>query len=134
MGTPTFGSLRAQTSCRVARNVPLSLPAWRVLIFGRDRDADCHDIRAFLSANRIPYEWVDRDRQPERVRTGVSDDPDCPAASVDGQLFIEPPTTREVANALQLQTRPNRGSYDVVIVGAGPAGVWPPAFMGVLKG
>jgi thioredoxin reductase (NADPH) len=155
MGTPTFGSLRAQTSCRIARldkqqfhhlirdskeartiilqtlgerllliqQRSLSLPTSRVLIFGRNKDADCHNIRAFLSANRIPYEWVDRDGYPERVPAGVSDDPDCPAVSVDGQLFIEPPTTREVAEALQLQTKPNHDSYDVVIVGAGPAGM-----------
>ena len=54
---------------------------------------------------------------------GLSDDPDCPGVSVDGRLFSEPPTTREIAEALQLQTRPNRDSYDVVIVGAGPAGM-----------
>ena len=155
MGTPTFASLRAQTSCRVARldkqqfhrlirdskearaiiletlgerllliqQRSLALPTSRVLIFGRNRDADCHNIRTFLSANRIPYEWVDRDRYPERVPAGVSDDPDCPAVTVDGQVFAEPPTTREVAEALQLQTKPNRDRYDVVIVGAGPAGM-----------
>jgi thioredoxin reductase (NADPH) len=155
IGTPAFGSVRAQSSCRIARldkqqfhhlirkskeartliletlgerllliqQRSLSLPTSRVLIFGRNRDADCHDIRAFLSANRIPYEWVDRDAYPERAPTGVSGDPDCPAVSVDGQLFIQPPTTREVADALQLQTKPNRDSYDVVIVGAGPAGM-----------
>src|SRR5271168_587140 len=155
LGTPTFGSLRAQTSCRIARldrqqfqqlirdskeasaiivqtlnerlmlgqQRSLSLPTSRVLIFGRNRDADCYDIRAFLSANRIPYEWVDRDFYPERVPGGLSDDPDCPGVSVDGQLFSEPPTTREIADALQLQTKPNHDSYDVVIVGAGPAGM-----------
>ncbi len=155
MGTPTFGSLRAQTSCRVARldkqqfhrlirdskpartiiletlgerllliqQRSLSLPTSRVLIFGRNRDEDCYNVREFLSANRIPYEWVDRDRQPERVPAGVSDDPDCPAVSVDGQLFSEPPTTRAIADALQLQTKPKHDSYDVVIVGAGPAGM-----------
>jgi thioredoxin reductase (NADPH) len=155
MGTPFFGSLRAQTSCRVARldkqqfhglirdskkaraiiletlgerllliqQRSLSLATSRVLIFGRNRDADCHNIRTFLSANRIPYEWIDRDRYPERVPAGLSDDPDCPAVSVDGQIFAKPPTTREIAEALQLQTRPNHDSYDVVIVGAGPAGM-----------
>jgi thioredoxin reductase (NADPH) len=155
LGTPTFGSLRAQTSCRIARldkqqfhhfirdskearsmiletlgerllliqERSLSLPTSRVLIFGRNKDEDCHNIREFLSANRIPYEWIDRDRYPEQVPAGVSDDPDCPAVTVDGQLFSEPPTTRQVADALQLQTKPNRDSYDVVIVGAGPAGM-----------
>jgi thioredoxin reductase (NADPH) len=155
LGTPTFGSLRAQTSCRIARldkqqfhhlirdskeartmiletlgerllliqQRSLSLPTSRVFIFGRNKDKDCHNIRAFLSANRIPYEWIDRDRHPEQVPAGVSDDPDCPAVTVDGQLFSEPPTTRQVADSLQLQTKPNRDSYDVVIVGAGPAGM-----------
>jgi thioredoxin reductase (NADPH) len=155
LGTPTFGSLRAQTSCRIARldkqqfhhlirdsreartmiletlgerllliqQRSLSLPTSRVLIFGRNKDEDCHNIRAFLSANRIPYEWIDRDRHPEQLPAGISDDPDCPAVTVDGQLFSEPPTTRQVADALQLQTKPNRDSYDVVIVGAGPAGM-----------
>jgi len=101
----------------------LSLPTARVHIFGRNKDEDCNNIRAFLSANRIPFEWVDRDRYPERVPAGVSDDPDCPAVTVDGQLFIEPPTTRQVADALRLQTKPERDSYDVVVVGAGPAGM-----------
>ena len=101
----------------------LSLMTSRVLIFGRNKDADCQEVRAFLSANRIPYEWVDRDRHPERVPPGVSEDPDCPAVIVDGRFFAEPPTTREVAEALQLQTKPNTDSYDVVIVGAGPAGM-----------
>jgi thioredoxin reductase (NADPH) len=155
LGTPTFGSLRAQTSCRIARldkqqfhhlirdskeartliletlgerllliqQRSLSLPTARVIIFGRNRDADCHDIRAFLSANRVPYEWIDRDRYPEQLPAGLSDDPDCPGVSVDGKLFSEPPRTREIAEALQLQTKPNRDSYDVVVVGAGPAGM-----------
>jgi thioredoxin reductase (NADPH) len=155
MGTPTFGSLRAQTSCRIARldkqqfhhlirdfkeartiimetlgerllliqQRSLSLPTSRVLIFGRNREADCHNIRAFLSANRIPYEWIDRDCYPEQVPAGLSDDPNCPGVSVDGQLFSEPPTNREIAKALQLQTEPNHDRYDVVIVGAGPAGM-----------
>jgi thioredoxin reductase (NADPH) len=155
MGTPTFGSLRAQTSCRIARldkqqfyhliqnseearslilktqgerllliqQRSLSLPTARVHIFGRNKDEDCNNIRAFLSANRIPFEWVDRDRYPERVPAGASEDPDCPAVTVDGQLFIEPPTTRQVADALRLQTKPERDSYDVVVVGAGPAGM-----------
>lgn len=107
----------------VVQQRTISLPTSRVFIFGRNRDADCYDIRAFLSANRIPFEWIDRDHEPERVPSGVSEDPDCPAITIDEQLFSKPLTTREVAEALQLQTRPNRDSYDVLIVGAGPAGM-----------
>jgi thioredoxin reductase (NADPH) len=153
LGSPVFASVRALTQCRVARlnrqqfqhliqdskeagalilqslnerlmrvqRHSIALPTSRVLIFGRNGDADCHDIRAFLSANRISYEWVDR--KPEGMPSSVPADPNCPALSVDGQLFTQLPTTREVAEALQLQTRPNSDSYDVVIVGAGPAGM-----------
>jgi thioredoxin reductase (NADPH) len=101
----------------------LSVEASRVFIFGRNKDKDCQGLRSFLSSNRIPYEWVDRDRFPERVPVGISDDPDCTAVTVDGRLFTESPTTRQIADALQLQTTPSRDSYDVVIVGAGPAGM-----------
>jgi len=165
LGTPFFGSIRALSSCRIARldkqqffhlirdseeardmilrqmgkrllliqERTLSLQASRVFIFGCNRDEDCSHLRAFLSANRIPYEWVDRDRHPERVPPGVSDDPDCPAVTVDGRLFMKPPTTREVAEALQLQTTPSRDSYDVLLWGRDRPG-WPPAFMELRKG
>jgi thioredoxin reductase (NADPH) len=106
-----------------AQQYSISLPTSRVLIFGRDQDQDCRDIRGFLDANRIPYEWVNRDRQPERLPAGVPKDLDSPTVSIDGKLFIQPPTRRQVAEALQLQTKPNLDIYDVVIVGAGPAGM-----------
>ncbi len=47
----------------------------------------------------------------------------CPAVAIDGNFFDHAPSVREVADALQLQTEPNSDSYDVVIVGAGPAGM-----------
>jgi len=100
-----------------------TVPSSRVLIFGTKHESDCRDIRAFLSANRIPYEWVDRDREPERVPPDLPKDLGCPAIAIDGKLFLQPPTVREIADALQLQTRPNCERYDVVIAGAGPAGM-----------
>jgi thioredoxin reductase (NADPH) len=101
----------------------LSVQASRVFIFGRNRDEDCQEIRSFLAANRVPFEWVDRDLFPERVPPTVFDGTDCPAVMVDGKLFTEPPTTRKVAEALQLQTTPTRDTYDVLIIGGGPAGM-----------
>jgi thioredoxin reductase (NADPH) len=100
-----------------------TVPSSRVLILGSQQDTDCRDVRAFLSANRIPYEWVDREREPERVPAGLPKDFGCPAVAIDGQLFTNPPSIREVAEALHIQTRPTRDRYDVVIAGAGPAGM-----------
>ena len=47
----------------------------------------------------------------------------CPAVAIDGKVFDHAPTVREVADALQLQTKPNSDRYDLVIAGAGPAGM-----------
>ena len=100
-----------------------TVPSSRVLILGTQYDADCRDIRAFLSANRIPYEWVDREREPERVPAGMPPDIGCPAVVIDGRIFTHPPSVREIAEALQIQTQPKCDRYDVVIAGAGPAGM-----------
>jgi thioredoxin reductase (NADPH) len=100
-----------------------TVPSSRVQILGTQYDVDCRDIRAFLSANRIPYEWVDREREPERVPAGVPPDSGCPVVVIDGHIFTNPPSVREIADALRIQTKPTRDRYDVVVAGAGPAGM-----------
>ncbi len=100
-----------------------TVPSSRVLILGTKYDTDCRDIRSFLAANRIPFEFVDRDLEPERVPPFMPKDLGCPAVAIDGKLFDHAPSVRELAEALQLQTKPNSDSYDLVIVGAGPAGM-----------
>ncbi len=100
-----------------------TVPSSRVQILGTQSDVDCRDIRAFLSANRIPYEWIDREREPERVPAGLPPDTGCPVVVIDGHIFTNPPSVREIAEALRIQTRPSCDRYDVVIAGAGPAGM-----------
>ena len=105
----------------------LDTPSARVLIVGTQYDDDCRDIRAFLSANRIPYEWIDHAKEPERVPTCMLDRGGAPYASpsvvVDRQKCVDTPTVRKVAEALGINTAPKRQEYDVVVVGAGPAGL-----------
>lgn len=98
-------------------------PQARVLIVGSQYDTDCRDIRSFLGANRIAYEWVDKDREPERVPSCMPKNLSGPAVVVDRHKCLHGPTVREVAEALDLQTAPKDEHYDVVIVGAGPAGM-----------
>jgi thioredoxin reductase (NADPH) len=100
-----------------------TVPSSRVVILGTKYDTDCRDIRAFLAANRIPFEFVDREQEPERVPPSMAKDWGCPAVAIDGKVFDHAPTIREVADALQLQTKPNSDKYDLVIAGAGPAGM-----------
>src|SRR6201996_2947287 len=102
----------------------MELPSARVLVVGSQYDTDCRDIRSFLSMNRIPYEWVDREREPERVPRCMPADLSGPAVVVDQAYCVgQPPTVRKVAEALGIRTTPRREDYDVVVIGGGPAGL-----------
>lgn len=81
-------------------------------------------MRAFLTLNHIPYEWLDRDREPERVRLLGPANDTAAFAVVDNAVWVrEPLTARKMAEALGISTKPKDPSYDVVIVGGGPAAV-----------
>lgn len=102
----------------------LDIPVARVLVVGSQYDTDCRDIRNFLSVNRIPYEWVDRERDADRVPRCMPKEMNGPAVVVDHEFCVgQPPTVRKVAEALGMRTQPRRDGYDVVVVGAGPAGL-----------
>jgi len=94
-------------------------PSSRVLLVGTQYDSDCREIRAFLSANRIPYQWVDAEQVPKCMAGQY----DGPSVVIDGNYCVEEPTVRSVAEALGIRTTPRYESYDVVIAGAGPAGL-----------
>ena len=98
-------------------------PSSRVLLVGTQYDSDCREIRAFLSANRIPYQWVDAEQEPDRMPKCMAGQYDGPSVVIDGNYCVEEPTVRSVAEALGIRTTPRYESYDVVIAGAGPAGL-----------
>ena len=99
------------------------MPSSRVLLVGTQYDRDCRDIRVFLSANRIPYEWVDAEREPQRIPACMAGEYEGPSVIVDRAYYVETPTVRNVAEALGIRTTPRQEEYDVVIAGAGPAGL-----------
>jgi len=99
------------------------VPTSRVLLVGTQYDVECREIREFLSANRIPYEWIDAEREPDRLPMCMAGEYDGPVVVVDKQYCVETPTVRSVAQALGIRTSPRYEDYDVVVAGAGPAGL-----------
>jgi thioredoxin reductase (NADPH) len=96
----------------------------RVLVVGSQYDTECRNIRTFLSLNRILYEWIDNERDPDRVPLCVISDPSGPFVLVDGSVIVNRPlTARKVAEALGIHTNPRKKEYDVVVIGGGPAGL-----------
>jgi len=85
-----------------------------------------HQVRDFLSRNRVPYVWLD----PEQNAEGVDllsrfklDDHKLPVVLFGDGSYLVQPGQMELANKIGLRTQATREFYDLVIIGAGPAGL-----------
>src|SRR5687767_7524286 len=86
-----------------------------------------HEIRDFLTRNQVPYAWLDPAADEDGRQLAASLDPPAdPSEPVvffaDGRVLRDP-ANREVADAIGLSTHAALPFYDLVIVGAGPAGL-----------
>lgn len=95
-------------------------------VMGRQWSPQSHEIKEFLGGNLIPYRWVDVDRDPHAVElllaTGVSEG-DLPAVLLEDGRVLRKPGLRELAGHLGLRVEAQHELYDLVIIGAGPAGL-----------
>jgi thioredoxin reductase (NADPH) len=97
-----------------------------IVVYGAPWCPDCKRAKKFLAEHRVPYEWVDIDQNPdglayvERLQDGGRTIPTI--AFPDGSHLIEPGDD-ELAAKLGLRLVADRASYDLVIVGGGPAGL-----------
>ena len=85
-----------------------------------------HAVRDFLSRNRIPYQWLNPEMNPEALELlkekGI-DDTKLPVILFgDGTALVQPSST-EIATKVGLRTQARQEFYDVVVIGAGPAGL-----------
>jgi thioredoxin reductase (NADPH) len=85
-----------------------------------------HAVKDFLAANLIPYRWVDAGRDPQAQElmdaVGVTQDA-LPVLLFEDGSVLRDPEPRQVADRLGLATTAAHDLYDLVIVGAGPAGL-----------
>jgi thioredoxin reductase (NADPH) len=84
------------------------------------------EIRDFLGRNFIPYQWLDVEKDETAQQLVTSSKTECSALPLvvfrDGS-FLASPTASTVATKLGLKTRAEQPLYDLVVVGAGPAGL-----------
>jgi thioredoxin reductase (NADPH) len=85
-----------------------------------------HEIRDFLTRNQVPYAWLDpADDEGVRLVASLDEsvDPSVPVVlTADGRVLRDP-SNRDLADAIGLTTVASRPFYDLIIVGAGPAGL-----------
>jgi thioredoxin reductase (NADPH) len=100
-------------------------PPPRAVVFGHRFDEACVSLRRFLDRNQITFTWLTPDAPDAAEEWGgpLPADEDCPAIRVVDGKTVARPALRRVAELLGLETEPAAAAYDVVVVGAGPAGL-----------
>jgi len=107
-----------------AATVPLPYDGIRVA--GTLWSAKSHTVKDFLARNQIPYQWmdIDVDSEARNLVESVSEGTfRIPVVFFpDGSTLIDP-GYNELAARIGLQTKAAKPFYDLIIVGAGPAGL-----------
>jgi thioredoxin reductase (NADPH) len=111
---------------RRRRHVSGATPGAAIEIIGTSRSGPALALRTFLNRNTIAYQWIDADQADQAdlilASTGATSG-DLPVVITPTRVLrnADPAT---LAAALGLGRSPDHGRpYDVVIVGAGPAGL-----------
>ena len=96
-----------------------------IRVAGARSSPKSYAVKEYLSNNQVPYQWVDVDQDPsarELIRTTGNAERLPVVFFPDGSRLVSP-SSRELAEKIGLQTHAKLPFYDVVIVGAGPAGL-----------
>jgi thioredoxin reductase (NADPH) len=95
-----------------------------VQLVGTRLEPEHHRLREFLTRIAQPYEWLEAgSREADRLlaERGLSDQP-LPVL-VDGEDVYPAATVEKILAAWRHDDAPKRSEYDLVIIGAGPAGL-----------
>jgi len=97
-----------------------------VRVIGNRWSPRSNEIRDFLGRNFVPHQWlnIETDETAKQLlkTTNVETSPLPVVVLADGS-FLSNPTIAEVARKLGLKTKAEFPFYDLVVVGAGPAGL-----------
>jgi thioredoxin reductase (NADPH) len=96
-------------------------------IVGSRYSPDTRRLREFAARNRLPHRWIDleKDKEAERLlrQLGVAPE-ETPVVIWRGEQVLRNPSNAELARAIGLPApKPGGTVCDLVIVGAGPAGL-----------
>ncbi len=85
-----------------------------------------HAIKDFLSGHLVPFQWIDYPNHPESplfMEVNNLTQEMLPVVFFPDGKTIQKPSLSQLADAIGLQQAVREETYDVVIVGAGPAGL-----------
>lgn len=97
-----------------------------VRVVGNRWSGRSYETRMFLARNHVHYQWLELERDAEAQRLHErcgGEAPELPLVLLPDGRVLQAPTSAELADALGLHTRAEATLYDLVVVGAGPAGL-----------
>jgi len=97
-----------------------------VRVIGNQWSPHSSEVRDFLGRNFVPHQWlnVETDEEAKQLlNTTGADASSLPLVVFPDGSFLGNPPTSEVARKLGLRTKAEFPFYDLVVVGAGPAGL-----------
>jgi thioredoxin reductase (NADPH) len=96
-----------------------------IYVVGTRWSPSTHELKDFLAKSQIPYRWLEPGSTSDpRINAAIGDSSTALPALIfpDGSV-LQKPTLPDVASKLGLTTAPTHDFYDVIIIGAGPAGL-----------
>jgi thioredoxin reductase (NADPH) len=95
-------------------------------VIGSRYSPDTFRVRDFLARNRVLFTWVDLESDPEVNQLlkgfGVTE-ADTPVVACSHMLLLRNPTNQALADEIGIHQSLERTVYDLLVVGAGPAGL-----------
>jgi len=85
-----------------------------------------HQVKDFLTGNLIPYKWFDVEMNKEGaelINTHKIETDELPVVLFEDGTLLKSPNEIEIAKKIGLNSTASEELYDVVIIGAGPAGL-----------
>jgi thioredoxin reductase (NADPH) len=97
-----------------------------IRVIGHRWSPDTHTVRNFLSRNHVPYRWIDVASGDEGLKLLDERQLDPTKLPVvfftDGTVLVEP-ELEALAGKVGLRIQATQDFYDLIVVGAGPAGL-----------
>src|SRR6185312_7517486 len=95
-------------------------------VIGSRYSADTFRVRDFLSRNRVVFTWVDIETDPSvnaiLKEFGITE-ADTPVVACSHLVLLRNPSNQELAERVGIHQRLTQELYDLIVVGAGPAGL-----------
>jgi len=97
-----------------------------IKVIGQQYSQKSHEIKDFLAGNLVPYQWHDiltSEEGKELLNLNKLSEKYLPVIFLENGSYLINPSIIEIADNIGLKPQLKEEVYDVVIIGAGPAGL-----------